>query len=90
MGDPDLLPEGWNGEGDDDPDPLPLFDRRSNSLNEEMDDINDPPISLAAGDRSLSLCDGVAAAELDPLADDDEAAAVSRLSKNPDPTRFGK
>lgn len=87
VGDPDLLPEGWKGEGDDDPDPL--FDLRSSSLNEEMDDMSEPPISLAAGDKSRSRsrppCDGVVVA--DPLTD---GAVASRLSKNPDPTRFGK
>lgn len=85
MGDPDLLPEGWNGEGDDDPDPVP--DLRSSSLNEEMDDMSDPPISLAAGDRSRSRCEGVVTADPEPLGGGEVA---SRLSKNPDPTRFGK
>ena len=81
VGDPDLLPDDWNGEGEDDPDPL--FDLRSSSLNEEMDDMSDPPISRAAGDKSRSLCAGVVAA--DPLAD----GAASLLSKNPEPTRLG-
>jgi hypothetical protein len=52
VGDPLLRPVDWKGEGEDAPDLVLAALLKSNSRNEEMEDMSDPFIcnSLAAGD----------------------------------------